>query len=381
MEIILNTEKIKKALSASQSVCSKKTISDITQNILFELENNWLLVKATDTEVFSEISIETNEIKKNSNIKRVIINARIIYEIIKDIQEEELTLSFTEKKCKIKTKYTNADINLYEEKTFPEIQLKTENILKIKNKKIIDSIDYCSHLSSSTMQKTGIGVILFEIEQRKLITTATDGHCLGNIVFKNEIETENKNFNFLLSKKSASDLKRILETMEEENNEIFIGKSNEEIVFSSNQLTIAIKTVKEKFPEYRKILNDHFPNKFICTRSIFSKITKRLSLFTENKFIPAKMTFEKEKKTLHFKIENQMIGQNNEEMEVAFLETEEAKLQYSVFPPYLLKASMEMQNKEDQFEIKAKKHNNPMVFSSISEEEERHYIVMPMRSE
>jgi hypothetical protein len=42
---------------------------------------------------------------------------------------------------------------------------------------------------------------------------------------------------------------------------------------------------------------------------------------------------------------------------------------------------MEMQNKEDQFEIKAKKHNNPMVFSSISEEEERHYIVMPMRSE
>ena len=381
MEIILNTEKIKKALSATQSVCSKKTILDITQNVLFEIENNWLLVKATDTEIYLEISIETNNIKKTSSYKRILINSKLAYEIIKDINEEELTFIFSEKNCKIKTNYTKVEIHAYEQSTFPEIQLKTENILKIKNKNIVEAIEYCAHLSISTLQKAGLGVILFEIEEEKFKATATDGHCLANIVFKNEIESGNKNFNFLLSKKSSSDVKRILETMEQPSNEIFIGKSNEEIVFSNNQLTIAVKTIRERFPEYKKILNEEYKNKITCHRSTFIKITKRLSLFTENKFIPAKMIFDKDKNILHFKIENQLIGKNSEEMEIEISEISSEVSAYSVFPPYLLKAAMEMCSKSEEFELKTSLPTKPMVFKSEIESEERQYIVMPMRGD
>ncbi len=381
MEIILNTEKIKKALSATQSVCSKKTILDITQNVLFEIENNWLLVKATDNEIYLEISIETNNIKKTSSYKRILINSKLAYEIIKDINEEELTFIFSEKNCKIKTNYTKVEILAYEQSTFPEIQLKTENILKIKNKNIVEAIEYCAHLSISTLQKAGLGVILFEIEEEKFKATATDGHCLANIVFKNEIESGNKNFNFLFSKKSSSDVKRILETMEQPSNEIFIGKSNEEIVFSNNQLTIAVKTIRERFPEYKKILNEEYKNKITCHRSTFIKITKRLSLFTENKFIPAKMIFDKDKNILNFKIENQLIGKNSEEMEIEISEISSDVSAYSVFPPYLLKAAMEMCSKSEEFELKTSLPTKPMVFKSEIESEKRQYIVMPMRGD
>lgn len=381
MEIILNTEKIKKALSATQSVCSKRTILDITQNVLFEIENNWLLVKATDTEVYLEILIETKNIKKTSLHKRILINAKLAYEIIKDINNEEVTFIFSEKNCKIKTNFTKAEINTYEQSTFPEIQLKTENILKIKNKNIVESIEYCAHLSVSTLQKTGLGVILFEIEQEKFKATATDGHCLANIVFKNEIESGGRNFNFLLSKKSSSDIKRILEIMEEATSEIFIGKSNEEIVFSNNQLTIAVKTVRERFPEYKKIINEPYKNKITCHRNTFIKITKRLSLFTENKFIPAKMIFEKEKNTLNFKIENQLIGKNSEEMEIQKNKSDSEDSIYSVFPPYLLKAAMEMCGRSEMFELNTNLATNPMIFKSEIENEERRYIVMPMRGD
>ena len=381
MEIILNTEKIKKALSATQSVCSKKTILDITQNVLFEIENNWLLLKATDTEIYLEISIETNNIKKTSSYKRILINSKLAYEIIKDINEEELTFIFSEKNCKIKTNYTKVEIHAYEQSTFPEIQLKTENILKIKNKNIVEAIEYCAHLSISNLQKAGLGVILFEIEEEKFKATATDGHCLANIVFKNEIESGKKNFNFLLSKKSSSDVKRILETMEQPSNEIFIGKSNEEIIFSNNQLTISVKTIRERFPEYKRILNEEYKNKITCHRSTFIKITKRLSLFTENKFIPAKMIFDKDKNILNFKIENQLIGNNSEEMEIETSEISSDSSAYSVFPPYLLKAAMEMCSKSEEFELRTSLSTKPMVFKSEIESEERQYIVMPMRGE
>ncbi len=91
------------------------------------------------------------------------------------------------------------------------------------------------------------------------------------------------------------------------------------------------------------------------------------------------MIFENEKKTLNFKIENQLIGKNSEEMEIQNDESKSEDSIYSVFPPYLLKAAMEMCGKSDMFELNTNHPTEPMIFKSEMENEERAYIVMPMR--
>ena len=136
MKIKIQIEKIKKSINAIQTICQKKTISDITQNALIEIENLNLTIKATDLEIFIEINIDIEEIISKSHNTKILINARIFYDVIKEIEDKEIEIIFNENNCHIITKQSQIELNTSDIKNFPENELKIENILHIKNKYI-----------------------------------------------------------------------------------------------------------------------------------------------------------------------------------------------------------------------------------------------------
>jgi DNA polymerase-3 subunit beta len=377
MIIKIKIEKIKKPIHAIQNICQKKTISELTQNILLEIENKTLILKATDLEIFVEINIDIEQIIKESEQKKILINARILYDIIKEVEDEEIEIHFNTNNCNIKSKQSQIELNTIDINNFPQNELRIENILHITNKNIIECIAYCSPLSTIPFQKNTTATILFEIERNSFKATSTDGHCLSHIQINKNLSMLEQPIQFLLSKKASSDIKKIIETINTENEEIFIGRSNQKIIFTGESYSISVKTINEKFPDYKKIITTEFKNEFQCQRGQFIKIAKRLSLFTENKFIPANMIINKEKKIIIFKIENNTIGKIEDEISIDIVKSDSNELTISIFPPYILKAATEI-NLNASLQININEKQRPILFSASTEQKSMLYVVMPM---
>lgn len=378
MKIKIKIDKIKKSINAIQAVCQKKTISDLTQNTLLEIDNSTLIIKATDLEIFIEINVEIEEIIKKNNNNKILINARIFYDIIKEIEDNEIEIIFNQNNCQIISKKSQIELNTLEIKSFPENELRIENILHINNQCIIDCISYCAPLSSTAnIQKNSTATILFEIEKETFKVTSTDGHCLSHIAIKKNLPMLQDPIQFLLSKKASSDIKKIMETIHNESEEIFIGRSGSKIILTGEKYSIAVKTISEKFPDYKKIITTEYQNELECQRNQFIKISKRLSLFTENKFIPAIMNIDKKNKKIQFKIENNSIGKIEDEIDVTIKSNNEFDLSIAIFPPYILKAATEI-NLKQNLHIKINERQKPILFCSQDEQRTMLYIVMPM---
>jgi DNA polymerase-3 subunit beta len=377
MKIIVKIEKIKKSISAIQNVCQKKTISELTQNTLLEIENKNLIMKATDLEIFVEINIEIKKIIEESGNKKILINARILYDIIKEIEDDEVEIIFNQNNCNILSKKSQIELNTFDIINFPENELRIENLLHLTNKNIIECISYCAPSANTPFQKNTTATILFEVEKNAFKVTATDGHCLSHIKIKKNLPSLEQDIQFLLSKKASSDIKKIMETMNNEIEEVFIGKSGQKLVFTGEDYLISVKTINEKFPDYKKIITTEFQNEFQCNRNLFIKIAKRLSLFTENKFIPASMTINKITNKIIFRIENNSIGKIEDEIDIEIEKQNINDIAISVFPPYLLKAATEI-DLDMSLKIKINEKQKPILFSAVNEEVQMLYVVMPM---
>ena len=184
MKIKIQSEFIKKAINAVQSICQKKTISEITQNILLETEQNSLTIKSTDLEIYVEINGIIEEIIKNSGNTKILINGKIIHDIIKEIEEPFVTMEFSDQSCIITNEKSQIELNTITLEQFPQNDIKIENVLTIEDTSIIESIAYCVPLSTTSINKNAISTILFEFERENFKATSTDGHCLCHIEIK-----------------------------------------------------------------------------------------------------------------------------------------------------------------------------------------------------
>ncbi len=378
MKVKIQIDKIKKSINSIQTICQKKTISEFTQNALLEIDGLNLIIKATDLELFIEINVEIEEMIEKSINNKILINARILYDIIKEIDDSEILITFNHNNCNIISKNSQIELNTLEISNFPENELRIENILHINNQCIIECISYCVPLSTSNLQKNSIASILFEITNDAFKVTSTDGHCLSHISIHKNLPMIQEPIQFLLSKKASSDIKKIIEAISNsETEEIFIGKSTNKIIFTGDNYSITTKTINEKFPDYKKIITADYQNEFQCQRNQFIKIAKRLSLFTENKFIPAIININKKNKTINFKIENSSIGRIEDEMEIEIHNSNDKNIAISIFPPYILKAANEI-NLKNSLQIKINENQKPILFCSKEAEKHMLYIVMPM---
>lgn len=172
--------------------------------------------------------------------------------------------------------------------------------------------------------------------------------------------------------------KKIIETLGNSSEELFLGKSGTSIILTGEKFTISTKTLNEKFPDYKKIINAEYKNEIECNRNSFIKITKRLSIFTENKFIAANIKIDKEGRKIYFLIENNIIGKTKEEIDITIIREDNFNIEkLSIFPPYLLKAASEI-NTQTNLRIKINEQQKPILFYSEDEEMAKSYIVMPM---
>ncbi len=283
LKIIAEKEHLISALSKALPIVDKKTIMTIINNVLIYTKDGQLIVEATDLEI-SFRTIIPAQIQEEGSLT---INARKLYEIIKEISEPQIILEELDNywlKIPVgdKAEYTIAGLAPDEFPKFRDFPQK--NLLSIPGKVLKDLIDKTIFSVSYDDRKYALSGILMEIQRtddsKTLIRmVSSDGHRLN--LAENTIDQsyeKDEKFSVIILRKGANELRKLADV-------------NEEVLLTADEKFLYIQTVSDQmiirliegtFPDYNAIIPKEKNRSLFFNRKTVLSALKRISIVIQD---------------------------------------------------------------------------------------------------
>ena len=253
MLIKISVHELKETLNKILSVVDKKNTRLILNFIQIQASGNKIEMTATDLEVSAKVT--ANCIVEKPGV--FCVNAKNIFDIVKELPEKELTIELPEgsNNLKLTCGSINFTLLIYTSEEFPHLQFGTNaNEFKLNTFQILEMINKTSHAISNDETRLFLsGIYLQEIEG-KLRAVATDGFRLSLV----ETELSNNKIEALINgiiipKKGVAELKKIAESYPDQ----MIGISvDESFIYlnANNTYLLAIRLIAKEYIKYQAII-------------------------------------------------------------------------------------------------------------------------------
>ncbi len=282
----VNTEKEKlvSALSKALPIVDKKTIMTLINNVLLYTKDDHLIVEATDLEISFRTMIPVKIEKEGS----ITVNARKLYEIVKELPESVITLEELENHwIRIpvgqKAEYTIAGLAPDE---FPKFRnFPQDKILSVPGdviKELVDKTIFSVSYDDSTYALSGI---LTEIEKSSepekttVRMVSSDGHRL-NLAQKDidqSFESEEK-FSVIVMRKGANELRKLADLSDK----ILLSADEKFLYVKTDKDQLVIRLIEGTFPDYNAIIPKERIRTFLFERKEILSALKRISIVIQD---------------------------------------------------------------------------------------------------
>ncbi|MBI2252511.1 MAG: DNA polymerase III subunit beta [Armatimonadetes bacterium] len=338
MKIHLSKKDLEKGLSFVSRCTSNKSPLPILSYIMFKNEGeDRLKLSATDLEMGIEIFIKAQILTKGS----FCVPAKIITEIISQLNGEDIVLELNESILEIRNKFSKFNLNILPEEDFPVLSFSKElPTIQISKKKIKEMIKNISFSAASFEEgKTILTGALILLKGQYLSLVSTDGRRLAKTEtnLKEIFSKEEKN---IIPIKALIELSRML-SEEEEPLEIIIEKNM--IFFRFNDINFYSRKIEGKYPNYEQVIpkNNNIKVK-INKENLINSLKRSLILSLERKNLNL-VRMKIEDKKMYLFSNTQDMGSAYEEIEV---EKEGENLEIAFNGKFLLEYMLNSQEEE-----------------------------------
>jgi DNA polymerase III subunit beta len=353
-------------LSSAQPICNKRTTLDITESILFHITPRELTLKATDMEISlqSNILVESNS---EENTSFLILGKRI-FDLVKEV-EGEIEFKVEENQVKLKSKGVDLSLNIKRADEFPPFPERIENLMEMDSMFLLQLLNKIAFVIPQNNSNPALNGFLLEFVEGKMLLVSTDGYCLAKV--ETEKYTLPDDRKWLLPKRAALELKKILEGREE-GDKVFFGVCGNQLVFSGKNFNFFTRLITDSFPQYKPILDKEGFLPAQLTRNSFLKTLKRSGCFLAGQFVPTNFSFEPGLLKINF--HNKEVGKLDESIIIEEFEGKEIKSQF--YSPYLLNGLQVFP--KDKLKFYVKDSSRPIIFESNEDDYHFTYLVMPI---
>jgi DNA polymerase-3 subunit beta len=290
--------KIKKAdflnlLKWPQGIVEKRGTMPILSNILLEsIEKGELKVTATDL----EISLVAEGIADIRSPGKVVLNARNLYEIVKESPDETILVTGREAHgVEIKSgkaKFRMVGMNPEEFPKLPQITRKdaTSNGTVIDAEDLEEMIAKTFYATSSDETRYTLSglywVKVTKAGKSYLRLVATDGHRLAY----DERESSQWNLpkGIIVPRKGIVELKNLLSTGA---GDLFISVDERSVIFQKGKVTLIVRLVEGEFPSYELVIPQSSDKIISVDRTLLSGALRRASIMTSDQVKGVRMSF------------------------------------------------------------------------------------------
>jgi DNA polymerase III subunit beta len=345
MKIIINKNVLQLALSRVQSIVEKSSIMPITANALIAAKDRKLTVSATNLEIgmishYNDIAVE-----KEGTLS---VNARKFFEIIRELPEEDITITEKEN-YHIDITSSNVRFNIIglPPEDFPLFfQQDTSSYSQWETEKIKRMIDYTAFSISGDETRINIaGAFIERLED-------------------------------LIPHQGIIELRKILSDKKEETS-VFIKAIKNSLSIKIGEIELFIRLIEKKFPEYKYIIPPAGENdlKIKAEKDKIKSALRRMSIIASENKRP--VTFNFKNKKLELSTEDSELGSVQESIDQE--ESVKKEFSFSINGKYFLDILTAVDD-DVIMEINAADKNKPLIFHPLTKTNST-YIIMPMLSE
>jgi len=229
-----------------QAVPAKSTLP-ILSNILLEALDNKLKMSATDLDISVTVSVECKTIKKGS----VSLPAKILFDIIKELPESDVSIEATGSRVEIKIPNGSYKIATVSADDFPKLPaVNTKKEIRISAKSLIQMIRKTTFACSFDETRPALNGVLWQTKGDKMQMAATDGHRLAKMSTPN---TKLKGLyeDVIIPPKVLNLIPKFVEREDQEIGVIF-GENN--VIFTLGSIVLTSRLIEGPYPNFEQVI-------------------------------------------------------------------------------------------------------------------------------
>jgi DNA polymerase-3 subunit beta len=272
MKIKINKSIIENIVSNMQSFLEKKDNSQITSHIYIEANENRLLIKATDYEMYLETEVKNIDIETNGIITA---NGKKLLDIIKILKNEDIILEKDEENLIIKQNKTIFKLQTFNANEYPKFQkIEDKNILNCNSLEIINALKKIFPTIDQNNPKFELNGALIDIKNDYINIVSTDTKRLSIIkIDENKNENENQ---LIIPKRAISEIIKIFF----DNIEVFYDENS--LIIKSNNYTLHTKLINGTYPNYERIIPTNFKHNINLPKDKVTESIKIINSISHN---------------------------------------------------------------------------------------------------
>ena len=374
MKIKIDKQDFVDLIGRAQNIVEKRNTMPVLVNVLLEAQGNYLQVFATDLEV----SLTDQMAAEISQAGKVVVNARNLFDIIKELPEGTVQLEKKEnnwlKISQNKAVFNIVGISPDEYPVFPTFS--TKDFVVVETELLREMIEKTIYSVSTDETRYHLNGVFFEkqIDKENVIyrMVATDGHRLSLIDRKakgeNAAQTKNPNQGVIIPRKGLHELKKLLDNAGE-NVEMAIEGS--QLIVQSDSAVLMVRLIEGKYPNYQQLIPQNLRENLLVNREMLLSSLKRVSLLSNAKSRGVTMNLSKGK--MEITSNNPELGDAKEEIEVDY-SGRDMKIGFNA--RYILEVLTSMNEAMVQIEF-----NDQLSPGLVRPHKDKSYtcVVMPMR--
>jgi DNA polymerase-3 subunit beta len=273
MKFIVSSSYLLKQLQVLGSVINSSNTLPILDNFLFELNNNSLVVSASDLETTMSATLEIDSKSEGS----VAVPAKLLLEILKTFPEQPLTFTVEENNTieissnsgKYALAYASGD-------EFPKaVVLDDPSSTLVPAEVLATAISKTIFAAGNDDLRPVMSGVFFQFSPEGLIFVATDAHKL--VKYSRTDVKASEVADFIMPKKPLNILKGILGTSD---SEVKIEYNDSNAVFSFDNYMLVCRLIDGKYPNYEAVIPKENPNKLHIDRTQFLSSVRRVAIFS-----------------------------------------------------------------------------------------------------
>ena len=296
MKIRISCKALTEELFKLQGVVSQRSTLAILSNALLEASGNTLTLHATDLDTSVSTSCACEVIEPG----RVTLQARSLFDIVKNLEESELELHTEDNHwAKLTSGAVSCRIVGTHPDDFPQI-LDTSSVemFPIATPIFLDMIDKTLFSVSTDDARANLTGAFFKVtDKRTLLMVSTDGHRLSKIETRPEDFSPGDNIpnalreGIIIPRKGLSEIRR---TVDAKGPEFSFGILENSIVFKYGPMSLSMRLIEGTFPDFTQVLPRESDSRATVEKDTFLQSLKFVSLFASSKTYNVRLTLNEE---------------------------------------------------------------------------------------
>ena len=279
MNIIINTEALKKSLHEVVGVVGKDLSMPILSHVLITKEKNNILITGTNLEVQITSIASTIEC---IDFEDITVPGRKLYEIVRSLEKQDVEISTSKTRMVLKTKNSVFKLSMLPPNNFPTFDdFKPIESFTINEAKLLKLFNKTSFsMATNPDVRFILCGLLLEISPNNITAVATDAHRLAISTMPIE-KTQLSEISCIIPRKAVLELMRVLH-----------GSKDAKLNIGNNQISISIKDLKfvsklmdGKFPAgYKGVIPTSANIEALIDKQNIRSALQRVSILANEKF-------------------------------------------------------------------------------------------------